>query len=130
MNKYMNCPIINRELARDKTLAYRFDNILKRKVVTMNEVLKNLLLFAIPFIKELIESKVVPTLKRKAYERLDDFTNDRIEDLAVLVDKINATNDPIKKKAHIEGLKLGVATLKAIAEKITLACVEFDKILK
>lgn len=95
----------------------------------MNEVLKNLLLLAIPFIKDLIESKVVPRLKRKAYERLDDFTNDRIEDLGLLVDKINATDDEVKKQAHLEGLRLGVATLKAIAEKLAVACAEFEKVL-
>ena len=95
----------------------------------MNEVLKNLLLLATPFIKDLIESKVVPKLKRKAYERLDDFTNDRIEDLGLLVDKINATDDEVKKQAHLEGLRLGVATLKAIAKKLAVACAEFEKVL-
>lgn len=95
----------------------------------MNEVLKNLLMLVIPFIKSLIESKVVPTLKRKAYERLDDFTNDRIEDLGTLVDKIKATDNETKKQAHLEGLRLGTSTLKAIAEKLTVACAEFEKIL-
>ena len=51
----------------------------------MNEILANLLIIAIPFIKKLIESKVVPIIKRKAYERLDDFSNDRIEDLTELL---------------------------------------------
>jgi len=93
----------------------------------MNEVLKNVLVFCVPFIKQLIESKVVPILKRKAYERLDDFTNDRIEDLGELVDKIKTEDNEIKRKAHLEGFKLGVETLRAVATKLCTACDELEK---
>lgn len=47
-------------------------------------LLSELLAFALPYLKKLIESKIVPALKRKAYERLDDFASDRIEDLSGL----------------------------------------------
>ena len=93
----------------------------------MNEVLKNILMFCLPYITKLIESKVVPVLKRKAYERLDDFTNDRIEDLGNLVDKIKNENNELKKKAHLEGFRLGVSTLKAVANKLVVACEEMEK---
>lgn len=87
----------------------------------MNEILANLLIIAIPFIKKLIESKVVPIIKRKAYERLDDFSNDRIEDLTELLAKIKNSDDDVKKEAHLEGFKLGVDTLGAIGEKLVKA---------
>ncbi|MCD8377229.1 MAG: hypothetical protein LUB59_00410 [Candidatus Gastranaerophilales bacterium] len=89
---------------------------------TVKTVLTNILTMAIPYIKQLITSKVVPALKRKAYERLDDFTSDRIEDLYELLEKINTEQNETKKTAHLEGFKLGLATLKAIAGKITEAC--------
>lgn len=92
----------------------------------MNEVLKKILLLAIPFIKELIESKVVPALKRKTYERLDDFTNDRIEDLAHLVDKIKTEENETKRTAHLEGFRLGVKTLRTIGKKLIQACDELE----
>ena len=95
----------------------------------MNNTIQLLLTCVLPFIKELVESKVVPTIKRKAYERLDDFVNDRIEDAATLVDKIYNEKNEIKKQAHLDGLRLGVATLRAIGEKLLKACEEFEKVL-
>lgn len=96
----------------------------------MNKTIELLLTVVIPFIKKLIESHVVPRVKRKAYERLDDFTNDRIEDLGNLVDKIHKEENEVKRQAHLEGLKLGVATLRAIGNKLVSACDEFAKVLE
>ena len=96
----------------------------------MNANIISLLTVVIPVIQKLIESKVVPALKRKAYQRLDDFTNDRIEDLGNLVDKIKACEDERKKQAHLEGLKLGAEAIKAIGEKLTKAAVEFERVLE
>lgn len=95
----------------------------------MTEFIRNLLVFAIPFIQKLIASTVVPKIKRKAYEHLDDYVNDRIEDLVTLVNKIKSTDNEIKKQAHLEGLRLGVDTLRAIGKKLISACDEFEKVL-
>ena len=95
----------------------------------MNEVLKNIFAFCLPFIAKLIKSTVVPKLKRKAYERLDDFTNDRIEDLGNLVDKIKSETNEVKKEAHLEGFRLGISTLRAMANKLLKACAELEKAL-
>ena len=48
------------------------------------EAIVKILELALPYLKDLIESKVVPVLKRKAYERLNDFASDSIEDLTEL----------------------------------------------
>ena len=96
----------------------------------MNPKILELLTLVLPFIEKLIESTVVPTIKRKAYQRLDEFTNDRIEDLANLVEKINKEENPIKKQAHLEGLKLGIATLEAVAEKLQKSAEEFKKVIE
>lgn len=95
----------------------------------MNKTIQLLLTIVAPFITKLIESTVIPKAKRKAYERLDDFTNDRIEDLAELVDKIQKEDDDIKKQTYLKGLKLGTATLRAIGNKLVAACDEFSKVL-
>ena len=50
----------------------------------MNEMLlqaiKFILTITVPFIKELIQSKVVPTLKRKGYEKLSNKADYIIKD--------------------------------------------------
>ena len=86
------------------------------------KIMENILVMVLPFIKDLISSKVVPILKRKAYQRLDDFTNDVIENLAQLVEKIKKETNTIKREAHLEGFRLGIKTLRAIAKKIIDAC--------
>ena len=90
------------------------------------EIIVKILEFALPYLKELIDSKVVPALKRKAYERLDDFASDRIEDLTELYEKILNTDDEAKKKAHLEGFRLGVEAIGAIGGKL----VEASEVLK
>lgn len=97
--------------------------------MNIKEVLKLIIETTLPFIKKLIESKVVPTLKRKAYQRLDDFTNDRIEDLGVLAQKIKSEENDIKRQAHINGFRLGLETLRAISDKINQACNELEKVV-
>ncbi len=90
------------------------------------EAIVKILELALPYLKDLIESKVVPVLKRKAYERLNDFASDSIEDLTELYEKILNTEDEMKKKAHLEGFKLGVEAIGAIGSKL----VEASEVLK
>lgn len=84
-------------------------------------VIEGLLPIVLPIIQKLIDSAVVPILKRKAYERFDGFANDMIQDLTNLKTKSEQTDNPIKKAAHEEGLKLGADALKAIGEKLIKA---------
>lgn len=93
------------------------------------EAIKFILSLTIPYIKELIESKVVPTLKRKAYEKIDTKVDNLIKDLVQNVSKIATEENESKKKAYIEGTKLGVATLKAIAEKLNKAAIEIESVI-
>ena len=95
----------------------------------MKDLLKNIMLFVLPYIQELIASKVVPALKRKGYERLNDLVNDRLEDLANLVDKIKAETNEVKREAHLEGFRLGIKTLRAISKTITDACNKLEEIV-
>lgn len=91
--------------------------------------LKFIFALTAPYIKDLIESKVVPVLKRKAYEKLDEKADKLIEDLAQNANKIASTNDPIKKAAFVEGTKLGIETLRAMASKFNQAAGEIEKAL-
>ena len=93
------------------------------------EILAVILQITLPFIKELIESKVVPFLKRKAYERVNNKVNDLIKDLAQNASKIKDETDEAKKFAYIEGTKLGIETLRAIANKLDSATDEIEKAL-
>lgn len=88
------------------------------------EILK----IAAPFIFELIRSKAVPALKRIAYETLDYKVDEVIKDLAQNAEKIKDA-EGVKKEAYIEGTKLGIETLRAIAEKLNKAANEIEKAL-
>ena len=90
--------------------------------MNIKEILAKIIMAVLPYIKELIVSEVVPRLQRKAYQRLDDFVNDRVESLEELLYKIKNTEDDIKRKAHLEGFKLGISTLQAISIKLNDAC--------
>lgn len=95
----------------------------------LKEIITVILQISLPFIKELIESKVVPFLKRKAYERVDNKVNALIKDLAQNASKIKDETDETKKFAYIEGTKLGIETLRAIADKLDSAADEIEKAL-
>ena len=96
---------------------------------TLLEIIKTLLSLTVPFIQKLIESKVVPFLKRKAYEKVDAKVDNLIEDLAQNASKISAEENEVKRLAYVEGTKLGVDTLRAIADKLTKAADEIEKAL-
>ena len=95
----------------------------------LKEIIGALLAITLPFIKQLIESKVVPFLKRKAYERVDGKVDSLIQDLAQNASKIKTEENEAKKYAYIEGTKLGVETIRAIAEKLNKAADEIEKVL-
>lgn len=92
------------------------------------EIIKTVLVITAPFIKELFQSKVVPKAQRKAYEVLDTVGDERIESLVRLKEKALEEENPVKKLAYEEGLKLGVSALRAIGQKLIQAsdaiCVE------
>lgn len=93
------------------------------------EVLKFIFAITLPYIKELIQSKVVPAIKRKAYQRLDDRADKLIEDLAQNASKIKDEENELKRDAYIEGTKLGIETVRAIAEKLNKAADEIEKVI-
>lgn len=93
------------------------------------ETIKALLGLTLPFITNLIKSKVVPTLKRKAYEAVDNKVNKLIKDLAQNASKIKDADDSIKYQAYTEGTKLGIETIRAIAQKLSVAADEIEKVL-
>lgn len=93
------------------------------------DTIKMILQITLPLIQQLIESKVVPTIKRKAYEKLDEKADKLIEDLAQNAAKIKYTEDIVKCRAYVEGTKLGVETLRALAEKFNKAAEEIEKVL-
>lgn len=98
-------------------------------VKILMETIKTILTLTLPFIKQLIESKVVPVLKRKAYETIDKRADKLITDLAQNAGKIKDEKNSAKRLAYIEGTKLGVETIRAIAEKLTKAAETIEKAL-
>ena len=95
----------------------------------LTEIIKTILVLTLPYIKQLIESKVVPALKRKAYEKVDFKVDNLIQDLAQNAQKIAKEENEVKKLAYIEGTKLGVSTLRAVADKLQKAADEIEKVL-
>lgn len=95
----------------------------------LDEIIATLLAITFPFIKNLIESKVVPAVKRRAYEKLDEKADNLILDLAQNAAKIKDADDSIKLAAYTEGTKLGLEAIRAIAEKLNKAADEIEKAL-
>ena len=88
---------------------------------TLLSIFNSLAPVAMPYIREMIRAKFMPMIVRKSYEALDNMANKLIERLLELKTKIDETPAGVKKDAHIAGLKLGAATLKAIGEKLIKA---------
>lgn len=95
----------------------------------LQDAIKIILTITIPYIKKLIQSKVVPIIKRKAYEAVNDKVDKLINDLAQNASKIKLETNDTKKLAYIEGTKLGVETLRAVADKLNQASDEIEKAL-
>lgn len=93
------------------------------------EVLKGILALSIPFIKQLIESQVVPRIKRLAYEKIDHKVDDLIEDLAQNAGKIKDEKNDIKRLAYLEGTQLGLNTIRSIADKLNKSADEIEKVI-
>lgn len=93
------------------------------------EIIATILTLTAPAIKQLIQSAVVPFLKRRMYERVDSKVDKLISDLAQNASKIKGEKDENKKFAYIEASKLGVETLRKIAEKLNKASDEIEKVL-
>ena len=97
---------------------------------TLLQAIKLILTITIPFIRDLIASKVVPMIKRKAYQKLSKKADRIIEDLAQNATKIAEEDNDLKKEAYIEGTKLGIQTLRAVADKLNKAANEIEKAIK
>ena len=100
-----------------------------KKKINLLEVLQSIFLLILPYIKELIKSKVVPAIKRKAYEKFNEKADKLITDLAQNASKIALESNAEKKDAYIEGTKLGLDTLRALAEKLNKAVDEIEKVV-
>lgn len=93
------------------------------------EIIKAILAVTLPAIKNLIESKVIPALKRKAYEKVDVKIDKLVTDLAQNASKIAGEDNEFKKLAYIQGTQLGIETLRAIADKLNKAADEIEKVI-
>lgn len=96
----------------------------------LEEIIATLLAITFPFIKNLIESKIVPAVKRRAYQKVDGKVDSLIEDLAQNASKIATETNETKKFAYVTGTKLGIDTIRAIAEKLNKAADEIEKVIQ
>lgn len=96
----------------------------------LDEIIATLLAITFPFIKNLIESKLVPAVKRRVYQKVDGKIDSLIEDLAQNASKIATETDEAKKFAYVTGTKLGIDTIRAFAEKLNKAADEIEKVIK
>lgn len=95
--------------------------------MNIKEVLKSILEKTLPFLKNLFEEKVIPNAIKKGYEVFDKFADEKIEALAEQVDKYENALEPEKKEKYKKGILLGSKILKAVAEKLQAAALEFEK---
>lgn len=93
-------------------------------------IIQTLLQITMPLIQQLISSKFVPAIKRKAYQIVDNKADKLISDLAQNASKIANENDANKKFAYMEGTKLGIDTIRAMAEKLNKAADEIERVLE
>jgi len=91
--------------------------------------LATILTITLPFIQKLIESTVVPYIKRLAYERVDNKIDKLIQDLAQNASKIATEENEAKKYGYETGTRLGIDTIRAIALKLNKAADEIEKAL-
>ena len=89
-------------------------------------VLKSILALTVPYIQKLVKSTLVPKLKRQAYEFVNKEADKLIKDLAQNASKIAQTEDNAK---YIEGTKLGLEMVRALATKLTQAADEIENVL-
>lgn len=95
--------------------------------MNIKEVLNSILEKTLPFLKNLFEEKVIPNAIKKGYEVFDKFADEKIEALAEQVDKYENALEPEKKEKYKKGILLGSKLLKAVAEKLQAAALEFEK---
>ena len=98
--------------------------------MNLTPIIQTVLQITMPLIQQLISSKVVPAIKRKAYQIVDNKADKLISDLAQNASKIANEKDANKKFAYEEGTQLGIDTLRAMAEKFIKAADEIEKAVK
>lgn len=98
--------------------------------MNITEIITTLMVITLPFIKKLIQSKIIPAIKRRMYEAADDKVDKLIKDLAQNASKIEYEENELKKLAYVEGTKLGLDTIRAIADKLTKAADEIEKAIQ
>ena len=92
--------------------------------------IQNVIMFAYPLLEKVLSEKILPKLKKRAYEHVDSFIDDRLEDLSNLLDKAFSTDDPDKKEKHLKGAQIGSNAMRLMANKILEACDVIDKEIK
>lgn len=97
--------------------------------MNISETLKAILTLTLPYITQLIKSAIVPKLKRQMYEFVDKEADKLIKDLAQNASKISNETNETKKTAYVEGTKLGLETIRALADKLNKAADEIEKVL-
>ncbi len=83
--------------------------------------LKEIFKISIPFLKKMAKEKIVPAITKKSYELLSKKSQEIIEQLNVLLEKIKTTENIEKRKAHLIGFKLGLDIIGALGKELTHA---------
>lgn len=87
-------------------------------VSKIKEIIAALLTITMPYIKELIESKVVPAIRRKGFEAFDKKGNQLIQKTLERLEEAKNLNDTNKRNLILGGIKLEIATLRAMGAKL------------
>ena len=77
--------------------------------------LRDIFKTSLPFLKKMAKEKIVPVLIKKSYELLSKKSQNIIEQLGKLLEKIE------KRKAHLIGFKLGLDIIGALGKELTNA---------
>ena len=83
--------------------------------------LRDIFKTSLPFLKKMAKEKIVPVLIKKSYELLSKKSQNIIEQLGKLLEKIKTTENIEKRKAHLIGFKLGLDNIGALGKELTNA---------
>lgn len=73
-----------------------------------------LLVTIAPYVKDIVEEKIIPWGKKLYYKRMEAVTKKMVVKLGELGEKILSCTDAKKRARHIVGFKLGYAFICAI----------------
>lgn len=81
----------------------------------------------LPLLEKMAEEKIIPAIIKKSYNLLSKNSQTIIEQLDNLIEKIKATENIEKRKAHLIEFKLGLDIIGALSKELANAHEQLSK---